>query len=64
MDKPRMLKEDRSLIHSMLKSGMGVEDIAVLTKKARRYIVPALVRAEIAYLRAVGDLDRVLGRGR
>ena len=63
MDKPPILNEERILIHSMLKAGMGVEDISVLSKKARRYIAPDKVRSEIAYLRATGDLERVLGRG-
>jgi len=63
VDKPPILNKERILIHSMLKAGMGVEDIAVLSKKARRYIAPDKVRSEIVYLRATGDLERVLGRG-
>ena len=59
--KPIMQDELRMAIHNYLRAGFGVEDIVVKVRAAGRKASRQLVRAEIDYLRSIGELSKVLG---
>ncbi len=47
-------------VHRLLRSGYGVEDIAVKLTKHKMKTSPAMVRKEVRRLRESGNLMRVL----